>query len=389
MQEVVIVAASRTPLGSFLGSLAPLTAPQLGAAAIAAVLRPQQVLPEQVLMGCVLQAGLGQAPARQASLGAGVPEHVGAVTLNKVCGSGLRAVMDAHNAIACGEFGAVVAGGMESMSGAPHLLERARQGLRLGDAGLTDALLKDGLTDASSGRSMGLCAEACAEKYAFSRAQQDAFATDSYRKARAAVDSGAFAAEIIAVEVPQRRGPPQRIATDEEPHAAPLEKMATLRPAFSPTGSITAANASKISDGAAALLLMSAAQAQAQGCRPRARLLGQASFAQAPQWYTTAPAQAARQACARANLQPRDIDLWEVNEAFAVVAMAALVELEIEPQRLNLRGGAIALGHPIGASGARLLVTLIHSLEQQGKRTGCAVLCIGGGEAVAVVVEKL
>ncbi len=392
MLDVVILSAARTPLGSFLGGLSGCSAPQLGAVALRACLSRAQLDPtlvDQVVLGQVLQAGCGQAPARQAALAAEVPEQAGATTVNKVCGSGLRSLMDATNGIRGGEWDTVLAGGMESMSNAPHLLLGSRRGSRMGPLSLTDAMLHDGLTDPYSGQAMGQCAELCARKYNFSRAQQDDFARQSYQRAQAAVQGGHFAAEIAAVAVPQRKGADVQVSADEEPFAAPLDKMGQLRPAFDPAGSITAANASKLSDGAAALLLMAAQKAEDTGKTPLGRVVAQASAAQAPQWFTTAPAKAAALACRRAGLPPSAIDLWEINEAFAVVTMAAIVDLQLDAQRVNCHGGALALGHPIGASGARLLTTLLYSLMAAKKRYGCACLCIGGGEAVAMVIENL
>jgi acetyl-CoA C-acetyltransferase len=392
LPEVVIVAAARTPIGSFLGTLAPLSAPALGAAAIRAAVERARLdggLVDQVLMGNVLQAGEGQAPARQAGIYAGLPASTGAITINKVCGSGLRAVMDAANGLRTGEWRVAVAGGMESMSNAPHLLERSRAGYRLGEVKLADAMLKDGLWDPYENRAMGECAEDCVRKYRFSRAEQDAFALASYKRAQAAIERGAFADELVPLEVPQKRGPALAVSRDEEPFNAPLEKMASLKPAFLADGTITAANASKINDGAAALVLTTRARAAELGRKPIARLVSQASFAQEPGWFTTAPAGAVRLALERAGLAPRDIDRWEVNEAFAAVAMAFIRELELDATAVNTRGGAVALGHPIGASGARILTTLLYTLVQEDQRYGCAALCIGGGEAVSVVIENL
>jgi acetyl-CoA C-acetyltransferase len=391
MQEVWIVGAARTPIGSFLGELAPLRAPGLAAVAIRAALERAALgdqLPEQVLLGCVLQAGLGQAPARQAAAAAGLPSSVGATTLNKVCGSGLRAVMDAANGILAGEWQRVVAGGMESMSNAPHLLQTGRQGVRMGAASLEDSMLCDGLLDASSQRSMGLCAEACAKKYQLSRAQQDDFARTSYQRALAADAAGLFAPELCAVAVPQRRAPDRQMDRDEEPHRAQLAKLTQLRPAFDPEGTITAANASKLSDGAAALVLMGSDLAKAEAKAPLARILAYASCAIDPEWFSIAPAKAIEKACARAGVRPAQVDVWEINEAFSVVTLAAILELQLDPAAVNPRGGAIALGHPLGASGARLLVTLVHTLQQTHKRYGCVALCIGGGEAVAMLIEN-
>ena len=392
MKDVVILSAARTPIGSFLGKLAAVPAPQLGAAAIRAAVARAGIDADsidQVIMGNVLQAGLGQAPARQAAIAAGVPKKAGAITLHKVCGSGLRAVMDATNAIRAGEWTVVVAGGQESMSGAPHLLRDSRGGYRMGEIKLADSMILDGLWDPYGDKHMGNCAELCAKKYEFTREAQDAFALGSYQRAQATAKSGGFKDELVAVDVPQKRGEAVQVAEDEEPFAAPLDKMPKLRPAFDKSGTVTAANASKINDGGAALVVTAAEFAQKVGKKPLARILGQGSVAQEPDWFTTAPAGAARMALERAGVKPGDVDRWEINEAFAVVAMAAIRELELDAAKVNARGGAVALGHPIGASGARILTTLVHTLVQEKLRYGCAAICIGGGEAVSVVVENL
>jgi acetyl-CoA C-acetyltransferase len=339
-------------------------------------------------MGNVLTAGQGQAPARQAALGAGCSPATGAITIHKVCGSAMRSVMTAANDLRVGDFELVAAGGMESMSGAPYLAPRVRDGLRLGHGQLIDSMVFDGLWDPYDDMHMGNCAEICADEYDFSREAQDAFSMESYRRAREATESGLSAAEIVAVEVPQRRGDPKRVDRDEEPFKVDLSRISGLRPAFQKGGTVTAGNASKINDGAAALILTTADNAARLGRRPMARILAQASVAQEPKWFTTAPALAARKALDRAGLEASEIDLWEINEAFAVVAMAFLEDLELPADRVNVRGGAVALGHPIGASGARILVTLLHSMEEAGARRGCAAICIGGGEATAVVVER-
>ncbi len=391
MQEVVILSAARTPIGAFQGSLAPLSAPELGARALAGVFERARVSPgdvQQVYMGCVLPAGLGQAPARKAAIGAGCPTSTGALTLNKVCGSGMRAVMTAANDLRCGDFELVAAGGMESMSRAPYLLPGARDGLRLGDGKVVDSMIHDGLWDAYKDIHMGSCAELCAERYAFSREEQDAYAEKSYRRAQAAAAEGRFSAEIVAVAVPQRRGDPVEVAADDEPGRADFAKMSRLRPAFDKQGTVTAANASKINDGAAALVLTTAEHAARLGATPMARLLAHSTFAHDPEWFTTAPVTAVRQVLDRAGLKVSDVDLFEINEAFAVVALAAIRELDLDPARVNVNGGAVALGHPIGASGARILVTLLHAMEQRDARLGCAAICLGGGEATAVVVER-
>lgn len=391
MNDVLILSAVRTPIGAFQGGLAGLTAPQLGGRALAAAAERAGVAAdavEQVYMGAVLTAGLGQAPARQAALAAGFPHATGAVTVGKVCGSAMRAVMTAANDLRCGDFALVAAGGMESMSQAPYLAVGARDGLRLGHGRLVDSMIHDGLWDPYGDQHMGNCAELCAAKYELGREAQDAYALESYERARRATESGAAGAEIVPVEVPRRKGAAQRVDRDEEPFRVELGKMASLRPAFQEGGTVTAANSSKIDDGAAALVLATADEAARRGLRPLARLVSQASAAQAPEWFTTAPALAVAKALQRAGLGVADIDLWEVNEAFAVVSLAFLRDLELGHDRVNVRGGAIALGHPIGCSGARILVTLLHAMAERGARRGCAAICIGGGEATAVIVER-
>jgi acetyl-CoA C-acetyltransferase len=390
MKNLVILSAARTPVGSFLGKLSSLPAPALGAAAIRGALERAGVEPaevEQVVFGNVLQAGLGQAPARQASLGAGIPNTVPCVTVHKVCGSGMRAVMDAGNAIQAGEYAVAVAGGMESMSNAPYLLDKARTGLRMGNGTLVDSMIKDGLWDPYKDTHMGNCAELCVAKYHFTREEQDAFSLESYKRAQNATKSGLFADEIVPVEVPQKKGDPLKVDADEEPFAAPLEKMPTLKPAFQKDGTVTAANSSKINDGAAALVVTSEETAKAKGWKPIARIIASAGVAQAPEWFTTAPIGAIQKLLTKTGLSVADIDLWEINEAFAAVALAAIRELSLDPAKVNVRGGAVALGHPIGASGARILTTLIHALRREGKKRGVAAICIGGGEATAMLVE--
>jgi acetyl-CoA C-acetyltransferase len=392
MDDVVILSAVRTPIGSFQGALADLPAHALGARAIAAAIERAGLAPEeiqQVNMGCVLTAGQGQAPARQAALGAGCPVATGAITLNKVCGSGMRTVMIAANDLRCGDFRFVVAGGMESMSQAPYLAPGARGGLRLGHGKLVDSMIHDGLWDPYGDLHMGNCAETCATEYQISREEQDAYSVESYRRAREATEKGLFGDEIVPVEVPQKKGGPMAVDRDEEPYKADLARISTLRPAFQKEGSVTAGNASKINDGAAALALTTAAEADRRGVKPLARVVAHASLAQKPEWFTTAPAGAVRGVLGRAGLKATDIDLWEVNEAFAVVALAFLRDLELPPDRVNVRGGAVALGHPIGASGARILATLLHALRERGGRLGCAAICIGGGEATAMIVERI
>lgn len=391
MDEVVILSAVRTPIGAFQGALAALPAHALGARALAAAYERAGVTPEQVQqvnLGCVLPAGQGQAPARQAALGSGCPPATGALTLNKVCGSGMRAVMIAANDLRCGDFQIVAAGGMESMSQAPYLAAGARDGLRLGHGKLIDSLIHDGLWDPYNDVHMGNCAELCAAEYKFSREEQDAFSLESYRRAREATEKGLFAEEIVPVAVPQKKGE-VKVDRDEEPFKVDLDRMATLRPAFQKDGTVTAGNASKINDGAAALVLTTAAHAARIGARPLARIVAHSSLAQKPEWFTTAPVGAARGVLERSGLAAADIDLWEVNEAFAVVALAFERELGLDPSRVNVRGGAVALGHPIGSSGARILVTLVHALRERGLRRGCAAICIGGGEATAMIVERV
>ncbi len=390
MKNLVILSAARTPIGSFLGKLSSLPAPALGSVAIRAALeragvRADEV--EQVVFGNVLQAGIGQAPARQASLGAGIPDTVPCVTVHKVCGSGMRAVMDAGNAIQAGEYAVAVAGGMESMSNAPYLLEKARTGLRMGNGTLVDSMIKDGLWDPYKDTHMGNCAELCVAKYKFTREEQDAYSLESYKRAQNASKSGLFADEIAPVAVPQKKGEPVRVDADEEPFSAPLEKMPTLKPSFQKDGTVTAANSSKINDGAAALVVTSEEKAKAKGWKPIARIVASTGVAAAPEWFTTAPIGAIGKLLEKTGLAVPDIDLWEINEAFAAVSMAAIRELSLPADRVNVHGGAVALGHPIGASGARILTTLIHALRKRGGKRGIAAICIGGGEATAMLVE--
>ncbi|MDA8015849.1 MAG: acetyl-CoA C-acyltransferase [Thermoanaerobaculia bacterium] len=392
LPEIVFLSAARTPIGSFQGALSSLTAPQLGTSALSgaidrAGLEPAQI--DQVYMGCVLPAGLGQAPARQASLGAGCPTSTGAITLNKVCGSGMRAIMSAANDLRCGEFEVAAAGGMECMSQAPYVA-RVRDGLRLGHGQLVDSMIHDGLWDPYNDQHMGNCAESCATEYGLGRDEQDAFAVESYRRAIAAQENGASAREIVPVEVPQRRGESRLVDTDEEPGRVDFDKLKTLRPAFQRDGgTVTAANASTINDGAAALVLTTAAHADRLGRKPVARLVAQATHSQEPEWFTTAPVNAMKKALDRAGLAISDIDLFEINEAFAVVVLAAIRDLGLDAAKVNLHGGAVALGHPIGASGARIVVTLLHALKSTGGRYGCAGICLGGGEATSIVVERI
>ncbi|HEY6146397.1 MAG TPA: thiolase family protein [Thermoanaerobaculia bacterium] len=393
MKNIVILGAARTPVGSFLGKLSALPAHALGSAAIRGALAQSGVAAdrvEAVVLGNVLQAGQGQAPARQASLGAGIPNSVPCVTVHKVCGSGMRAAMDVGNAIIAGEYEVAVAGGMESMSNAPYLLERARTGYRMGNGTLVDSMIKDGLWDPYRDVHMGNCAEMCVAKYSFTREEQDAFSLQSYQRAQDAAKRGLLRDEIVPVEVPAKKGPPTVVDADEEPFAAPLDKMGSLKPAFQKEGgSVTAANSSKINDGAAALVLSSEEKARELGAKPLARIVGWAGVAQEPEWFTTAPIGAIRKLLKKTGLGISDIDLFEINEAFAAVTMAAIRELDLDPNKVNVRGGAVAIGHPIGASGARLLTTLVHALKREGKKRGMAAICIGGGEATAMVVELI
>jgi acetyl-CoA C-acetyltransferase len=390
MKDVVIVSGARTPIGSFQGALASQSAPRLGAVAVRAALErggvPADAIGE-VYIGCVLPAGIGQAPARQAAIAAGIPPAAGAVTINKVCGSGLKAVVFGANAIATGEHDVVVAGGMESMSNAPYLLPKAREGYRLGNAQVIDSLIHDGLWDAYGNVHMGDCAELCAKEKGITRADQDAFAVESYKRALRAIAEGKFRAEIVPVEIAQKKGAPKLVADDEEPGRGDIEKLATLRPAFQKEGTVTAGNASSINDGAAALVLAGADVAKARGWKPVARIVGSAGHAQAPEWFTTAPAGAIERLLGKIGWKKDDVDLWEINEAFAVVSIANNRMLGLDPARVNVWGGAVALGHPIGASGARVLVTLLPALQAAGKRRGVASLCIGGGEGIALAVE--
>ena len=392
MKESDILGGARTPIGSFLGTLSALPAPRLGAVAIRCALQGAGVQPEQieqVIMGNVLQAGIGQAPARQAGIFAGIPVSAGAVTVNKVCGSGLKAVMYAANDIRCGEYDIAVAGGMESMSNAPYALPQARGGYRMGNGKMIDLMIHDGLWDPYGDKHMGMCAEACVTKYKFTREEQDEFTRESYRRAQDAIKVGKFKKEIAVVEIEGKKGK-SVVVDDEEPFAAPLEKMATLKPAFvKDGGTVTAANSSKINDGAAALVVTSADYAEKNNLKPIARIIAQSTAAQEPEWFTTAPAKAIDIVLRRAQMSVEDIDLFEVNEAFAAVAMAAMKDANIPHEKLNVNGGAVALGHPIGASGARILVSLLHALQERGGKRGLAAICIGGGEAAAMIVERV
>ncbi len=367
-----------------------MSAPKLGAIVIGEAVRRAGIAPEdvsEVIMGNVLTAGVGQAPARQAALGAGLPHSVPCMTINKVCGSGLKSVMLAAQAIMTGDANVVVAGGMESMSNAPYLLDKARSGYGFGHAQLIDSMIKDGLWDVYNDFHMGNAAELCASECNIPRESQDEFAINSYKRALQAIESGAFADEIVSVEIPQRKGDPVVVSEDEEPKRVKFEKIPSLRPAFQKDGTVTAANASSLNDGAAALVVASEEWAKAHGIQPVAKIVTQASFAKAPEWFTTAPADVIKTITAKAGLTVDDIDLFEVNEAFAVVALATNQLVGLNPEKVNVNGGAVALGHPIGASGARILVTLLYAMKSRNARRGLATLCIGGGEASAVIVE--
>ena len=389
---VVIVGSARTPMGGFQGDLATLTAPEMGAVAIRATLERAGLKPEdvqEVIMGCVLPAGQGQAPARQASLGAGIPESVGCTTINKMCGSGMKAAMLAHDLIAAGTNDIMIAGGMESMTNAPYLLDRARGGYRMGHGKVLDHMFLDGLEDAyDKGRLMGTFAEDCAQQYQFTREAQDEYAVTSLTRARTAVENGTFDRETVPVTVRTRKGETQ-VRRDEQPGKAVPDKIHLLKPAFRPDGTVTAANASSISDGAAALILMRLSEAERRGLTPLAAIIGHATHAQAPSQFATAPIGALKRLGERTGWALDDVDLFEINEAFAVVAMAAMRDLGLPHDKVNVHGGACALGHPIGASGARVMVTLLAALQKYGLKRGMASLCLGGGEATAVAVERL
>jgi len=389
-KDVVICSAVRTPIGTFQGALAPLSASELGAVAVAEAARRAGASPEdveRVVMGNVLPAGMGQAPARQAVIKAGLPVSTQAVTVNKVCGSGLQAVMYARRDILVEDAKVMVAGGMESMTNAPYVLPQARGGYRMGNGKIIDSMVHDGLWDPYDDMHMGRCGDMVAEKYGFSREDQDAFATTSYQRAQAAQKEGRFKEEIVPVEVPQRRGEPLLVDADEEPSRVKLDKLPSLRPAFSKDGTVTAANASAINDGAAALLVADADTARERGYPVLARIVADASAAVEPKWFTIAPGRALARLYERTGTKPADWNLYEINEAFSGVTMAAMKEHDIDPETVNVNGGAVSLGHPIGCSGARVLVTLIHALRDRNRKTGIATLCIGGGEAVALAVE--
>ena len=389
-KDVVIVSAVRTPIGSFLGSLSTVPAPQLGATAIKAALEKINLKPElvnEVLMGNVVQAGTGQAPARQAAIYAGVPDTVPCTTINKVCASGMKAVMQAAQSIQLGDAEIVVAGGMENMSAIPHYYH-ARSATKFGSATLEDGMQKDGLVDAYDKNAMGVCADACAAEYNFSREDQDAFAIQSYERSKAAWDAGKFNDEVISVKVPQRRGEPLVVDKDEEYTNVKMDKIPALRPAFTKDGTVTAANASTINDGAAAMVLMSREKANELGLKPLAIIKSYADAAQEPKWFTTAPAKALPKAIAKANIKLSDIDYFEFNEAFSVVGLANMKILGLNDNNVNINGGAVSLGHPLGCSGARILVTLINVLHQNNAKLGAAAICNGGGGASAMVLER-
>jgi acetyl-CoA C-acetyltransferase len=392
MPSVYIAGTARTPIGAFLGSLSALTAPELGTHAIRAALERSALGPDSVdavLMGNVLPAGVGQAPARQAALGAKIPNRVPCTTVSKVCGSGLEALIMGYRSIMLNEHDVVVVGGMESMSNTPYYLKRARTGLRMGHAELTDGMIHDGLWDPYNNFHMGNAAELCVGRFELSRETQDAFAAESVKRARQAQAQGWFDAEITPLRLASAKGAEQVVQQDEQPGRANPERLPQLRPVFDPNGSVTAGNASSINDGAAALILASEAGVNRFGLRPRARIMGHAAFAQAPEWFTTAPADASQRVLQKLGLHREQIDLWEINEAFACVTLAVSRILELDPSRVNVHGGAVALGHPIGASGARIVVTLLSALERLEQKRGLASICIGGGEALALVIERL
>ncbi len=391
MREVVIASAARTPVGSFQGVLSDVPATRLGTITIEAAIERAGISPNEVdecIMGCVLPAGLGQAPARQAALGAGLPKSVGCMTVNKVCGSGLKSIMLAFDAIRLGEAEIIVAGGMESMTRAPYALDKARGGFRMGDGKIVDLMIKDGLWDVYNDFHMGNAAELCGEKYGFTREIQDEFAIESYTRAQNAQKDGRFDEEIVPVSVPQRKGDPVVVSEDEGPGQLLREKVAKLRPAFKKDGAVTAVNASSINDGGAAVVVMSAELAKEKGIEPLAKIVAHSTAGREPEWFTTAPVEAMNKLFEKTGLTAGDIDVYEVNEAFAVVTLAANKEFNLDPAKVNVNGGSVAIGHPIGASGARIFVTLLHAMKQKDAKRGLATLCIGGGEAVAMIVER-
>lgn len=391
MENVVIVAAARTPVGSFLGSLSSVSAPKLGSIAIKAAIEKAGIKPtdvDEVIMGNVLTAGIGQAPARQAALGAGLPESVPCMTINKVCGSGLKAVMLAAQAIMTGDAEVVVAGGQENMSQTPFFLANGRTGFKMGDQKLKDSMINDGLWDVYNDYHMGNAAELCAKECEITRDEQDELAIMSYKRSQTAINDGKFKAEIVPVSVPQRKGDPLIVDTDEEPFRVKFDKISVLRAAFQKDGTVTAANSSSINDGAAAIVVMSESKAKSLNVRPLFRIVAQASAAKKPEYFTTAPADAIEIVLKKAGLTVEEIDVFEVNEAFAVVSLAVKKIAKLDFDKVNIYGGAVSLGHPIGASGARILTTLLSVMTQENKKTGLATLCIGGGEASALIVEK-
>lgn len=392
MKEVVIVSAVRTPIGSFGGALSGISAPKLGATAISAAIERAGIQPkdvEEVLMGNVLQAGIGQAPARQAAIFAGIGDHVPCTTINKVCSSGMKAIMMAAQSIKAGDADIIVAGGMENMSAVPHYLMSSRNGVKLGNTPLIDGLVNDGLTDVYNNQHMGLCAELCASEHNFSREDQDAFALESYKRSAAAWEAGKYANEVVPVAVPQRRGEDVIVDTDEDFSKVRHDKVPTLRPVFKKDGTITAANASNINDGACAMVIMSADKAAEMGLKPMAKITGYADAAHEPEWFTTAPAKALPKALAKAGISQDDVDFFEFNEAFSVVGLANMKILELDPSKVNVHGGAVSIGHPLGASGARIVNTLLSVLEQNDGKIGAAAICNGGGGASALVIERL
>jgi len=392
MKEVYIISAVRTPIGSFGGSLKSLSATQLGAAAIKGALSKAGIQPQlvqDVLMGCVIQANLGQAPARQAAKFAGLPNEVNCTTVNKVCASGMKAIAQAAQSILLGDADIVVAGGMESMSNIPFYADSVRWGNKYGNTSLIDGLAKDGLTDVYDGKVMGLAGELCARECGIPREEQDAFAISSYKRSQAAWEKGLFADEVVPVEIPQRKGDPVIFSKDEEPYNVKFDKIASLAPAFDKNGSVTAANASTLNDGAAALVLMSKEKADAMGLKPIAKILSYADAEQTPEWFTTTPSIAVPKAVAKAGLQMSDIEYWELNEAFAVVGIENSRRMKLDPAKVNVHGGAVSIGHPLGASGARIIVTLINVLKANKARYGAAGICNGGGGASAMVIENV
>ncbi len=391
LKNVYLAGGVRTPFGAFNGALSEVPAAQLGSVAIRGALERAKVKPtdiDEVYFGNVIQAGQGQNVARQASLGAGIGTEVGCTTINKVCGSGMRAAIIAAQAIQSGDIDVAVAGGTESMSRAPYLLDKARTGYRMGDGKLIDGMIHDGLWDVYKNKHMGMCGDICAEKFKITRQEQDQYAMESFRRYLAAAKDGFFKPFVCPVEVKTRKGA-VLIETDEDPTHYDESKVPTLKPAFGPEGTVTAANASKITDGAAAMIVLSEARCKALGVKPQGRIVGHANFAAEPDWFTTAPIYAIRKLCEKLSLKIGDVDLWEINEAFSVVALVTMRELGIPHEKANVHGGAVAIGHPIGATGARIMITLMHALKRHGKRLGVATLCIGGGEATAIAIERV